>query len=118
MELAMTLPILGIVLLALFEFCVLFFARGTLVEACRIGARKATLSGIQVEQIEDEVRKVLAPHLQSGLVVEASSNGKSGDVVVVAVRVPMSAAAPDLLWPVGITLEGRYLYAETRMIKE
>lgn len=114
----MTLPILGIVLLALFEFSVLFFARGTLVEACRIGCRKATLHGAHVEQIEHEVRRVLAPRMHSGLVVEASSEVKSGDVVVVAVRVPMNVAAPDLLWPVGITLEGRYLYAESRMIKE
>lgn len=114
----MTLPILGIVLLALFEFCVLFFARGTLVEACRLGARKATLHGVHHEHIEDEVRRLLAPHWQSGLVVDVDPGEKSGDLVVVAVRVPMDRAAPDLLWPIGITLEGRYLYAETRMIKE
>ena len=41
-----------------------------------------------------------------------------GEIVTVAVRVPMSTASPDLLWPIGFSLRGRSLYCETRMAKE
>ena len=37
MELVLTLPIVGVVLLALFEFTLLFYARGLVVEASRAG---------------------------------------------------------------------------------
>nr|MBC8289304.1 pilus assembly protein [Planctomycetota bacterium] len=40
-ELVFTLPILGLVLFGLFEFSMLFFARGQLAEATRVGCRKA-----------------------------------------------------------------------------
>ncbi len=118
MELAMTLPILGVVLLGLFEFSMLFMARGSVVEACRVGARMASLPGVGQEDVESQVRKVLAPRLQRGLRVDWMPGGRTGDVVLVAVSVPMRSASPDLLWPIGYRLRGRRLYAETRMIKE
>ena len=118
MELILTLPILGIVLMGLFEFSMLFFARGSVVEASRIGARKATLPGVAVQDVQREVRKVLAPRLQQSMQVAVDLGERTGDVVTVAVRVPMSSAAPDLLWPIGYRLESRHLYSETRMIKE
>ncbi len=40
------------------------------------------------------------------------------NVVSVSVAVPMRSAAPDLLWPIGYSLQQRRLYAETKMIKE
>jgi Flp pilus assembly protein TadG len=46
MELVFTLPILMVVLLGLFEFSMLFFARGMVVEAARVGARKASLAHV------------------------------------------------------------------------
>jgi hypothetical protein len=118
MELVFTLPILGVLLLGLLEFSLVFFARADVVEACRAGARKATLHGTTQQDIEDEVRRVLAPGLQNGLRVDANLDAATGEVVTVAVSTPMSDAAPDLLWPIGFSLEGRQLYCETRMVKE
>jgi hypothetical protein len=118
MELVFTLPILGLLLMGLFEFSLLFFARADVVEACRAGARKATLHGCTREDVESEVRRVLTPRLHEGLLVQTDLGAQSGDLVTIAVSVPMSAAAPDLLWPVGFSLDGRDLYSESRMAKE
>jgi len=118
MELVLTLPILGIVLLGLFEFSMLFLARGAVVEASRIGARKASLSDATADDVEAEIRKVLEPRLASAMRIEVQLGERTGDVVSVAVHVPMRRATPDLLRPIGFGLRGRTLYSETRMIKE
>ena len=118
MELAMTLPILALVLAGLFEFTMLFFARGEVVEASRVAARKASLPGVTVEDVKDEVLKVLHPRFHNSLQVDAQLGEKSGDVVAVVVTVAMSDAAPDLLWPIGYSLQGRPLLSETCMIRE
>lgn len=118
MELVLTLPILALLLAGLLEFSMLFFARGEVVEASRVAARKATLPGVTLEDVEDEVLKVLHPRFHDSVQVDAELGEKSGDVVVVAVAVDMSAAAPDLLWPIGYSLQGRPLLSETCMIRE
>lgn len=118
MELVLTLPILFVVLLGLFEFTMLFYSRSLIVEAGRVGARKATLPGATEQSVQDEVRKVLSPRLQTGLVVTVDVGVHSGDVVSVAVQTPMTAASPDLLWPIGVSLSGQNLYSETRMVRE
>ncbi len=93
----MTLPILGIVVFALFEFSLLFFARGSVVEASRVGARMATLPGVDREAVETEIRKVLQPRLQSNLQIEVEMGENTGDVVSVIVAVAAEEASPDLL---------------------
>ena len=118
MELVLTLPILLLILTGLFEFTLLFFARGEIVEASRVAARKATLPGVSQQDIEDEVLKVLHPRYHQSLQIDAMLWTKSGDVVAVAVTVDMSSAAPDLLWPIGYSLQGRPLLSETCMIRE
>lgn len=118
MELALTLPILGILLFGLLEFSLLFFARGSVVEASRIGARAASLPGVTAADVRAAVSKVLNPRLQQTARVDVSLGGHSGDIVVVAVAVPMKSASPDLLWPIGLGLGKRLIYAETRMVKE
>jgi hypothetical protein len=118
MELVLTLPILGIVLLALFEFTLLFYSRSLVVEASRLGARKATLPGITVTAVEAEIRRTLPRRLQTGMTISVDPGQYSGDLVTVGVEVPMSSAAPDLLWPIGAGLRGRNLYSETRMVRE
>ncbi len=117
-ELVMTLPILMLVLLGLFEFSMLFFARGEVVEASRVAARAASMPGATIDDVEDEVRKVLNPRFHNSLQVDALLGEKSGDVVAVAVAVDMQAAAPDLLWPIGYSLQGRQLLSETCMVRE
>lgn len=118
LELVLTLPILSLILAGLFEFTMLFFARGEVVDAARVAARKATLPGATLEVVEDEVRKVLDPRFHSSLQVAAELGEKSGDLVAVTVAVDMADAAPDLLWPIGYTLQGRQLISETCMIRE
>ena len=118
MELVLTLPILFVLLLALFQFMVLFYSRSLMVEASRAGARKASLPGVQIADVEAEIQRVLAPRLQQGMQVEVDFGEWSGDVVSVSVAVPMSVASPDLLWPIGLGLNGRNLFSETRMVRE
>ena len=117
-ELVMALPILLFMLLGLFEFSFLFYARGDVVEASRAGARLATLTGVYPEDVETEVRRSLKNRFGSQIQVDTELGEFPGDEVVVAVRVPMNAAAPDLLWPIGYSIRDRYLIAETRMLKE
>ncbi|QDT99149.1 TadE/TadG family type IV pilus assembly protein [Gimesia aquarii] len=118
MELVLVLPIFGIVLFALLEFTLLFYARADVVEASRIGARLATLPGVTQENVEQEVLKILPPQLGQGAVIQTELGEHAGDVVTVAVSIPMSLASPNLLWPIGYDLTEQNLYSETRMIKE
>lgn len=118
MELVLTLPILFVLLLGLFEFTMLFYSRSLVVEASRAAARKASLPGATDEAIEAEVRRVLSPTLQTGLQIGVDLGDHSGDLVMVSIEVPMSSASPDLLWPIGVGLNGRNLYSETRMVRE
>jgi Flp pilus assembly protein TadG len=118
MELALTLPILGVVIFGLFEFTLLLYARGHVVEASRAAARQATLPGVTPDDVETTAAQILPARLRAGMTVATDLGTHSGDVVWVAVRVPMTAAAPDLLWPIGISLHGRTLHSETRMLRE
>jgi hypothetical protein len=117
-ELIFTLPVVALVLFSLFEFSMLFIARGELANATRAAARKASLPGVAVEQVEREVRKILPRSLQQSLEVRVDPGVRSGDLVTVSIAVPMGNAAPDFLWPVGYSLKNRKLYHTTRMIKE
>lgn len=118
MELVLTLPILFILILGLFEFTMLFYSRSLVVEASRVAARKASLPGVTEQAVEEAVLRVLTPRLQNGIQVDVDLGSRSGDVVMVSVQTPMTSASPDLLWPIGFSLSGRNLYAETRMIRE
>lgn len=117
MELVLTLPILGILLFGIFEFSLLFFAQGSVAEASRLGARRATLQGAVDEDIHRDVQAALG-RLYSAAEVNVSGAAYTGEPVSVAVAVPMAAVSPDLLWPIGFSLEGRYLTSQTRMVKE
>lgn len=117
-ELALVLPILGILLSGMLEFTMLFYARSSVVEASRAGARAAARIGSDIMQIERESALVLFPTLRPTMQVEFAGGEHSGDAVTVAVQVPMNSASPDLLWIIGYSLQGRYLYAESTMIKE
>lgn len=117
-ELLLTLPILTILLFGLFEFSLLFFARGDVVESSRAGARAARLHGATLDSVEAEVRHSLGSRLASTAQISADLGNKTGDAISVLVEVPMSAAAPDLLWLIGYSLRDREIICETRMAKE
>ncbi len=114
----MTLPLLLLVLFAVFEYSMLFFARGSVVEASRVGARTATYPGSSLEVVEQSVAGSLGPQLSQNANVLVEMGQFSGDRVSVVVQVPMANASPDLLWPIGFGLQGRYLVAETVMERE
>jgi len=118
MELVMVLPILMFMLMGLFEFSFLFLAQGELEEAAQSGARLATLQSVQEEDVIAEVQRSLPDRLAQSVSVRVFLGEHSGDEVIVIVRVPSQAAAPDLLWAIGYSLEGRSVTAETRMAKE
>ena len=118
MELLLTLPIFGMLLMGLFEFSLLLYARGDVVEACRAGARRAALPGATVENVEQEVKDHLSPRLQANVEVDVECGEHPGDVVAVAVKAPMGAAAPDLLWPIGFSLQGQHFQCAAKMRKE
>lgn len=118
MELVLTLPILGILLMGVLEFTMLFFAQGTVAEASRLGARRATMHGASVQDVEEQVRYALGRPLASSAEIRVAGADGSGEPVAVSVAVPMAAASPDLLWPIGFGLEGRFLIAQTRMVRE
>lgn len=117
-EMLLVLPILLFVLMAVFEFSILLFARSSVVQSCRVAARQASLGAVDQSQVEDVVRQVLSPNLQNNLVVNYIPASRSGEVVTVYVQVPMTNAAPDLLWPIGFSLQGRYLTQETCVVRE
>ncbi|MDB5387243.1 MAG: TadE family protein [Planctomycetaceae bacterium] len=117
-EMLLVLPILLFVLLAVFEFSILLFARSSVVQACRVAARQASLAAVDQNQVEAIVQLVLSPNLQTNMVVNYVPASRSGEVTTVAIQVPMSNAAPDLLWPIGFSLQGRYLTQETCVVKE
>ena len=96
----------------------LFYSRSLVVEATRVGARHASLPGATEATVAAEISRVLSPQLQNGIQVGVNLGVYSGDLVVVSIQIPMSSAAPDLLWPIGVSLNGRNLYSETRMVRE
>lgn len=118
MEMILVLPILFTVLMAVFEFSILFFARSSVVQACRAAARRASLGVADQSEIEEVVRRVLSPNLQYNHTVYYIPAERAGEITTVGLTVPMSTAAPDLLWPVGFSLKGRYLIEETSVVRE
>jgi Flp pilus assembly protein TadG len=118
MELVLVLPILMILLMGFFEFSLLFYARGDVVHASRVGARYATLSGVTEEDVANEVSSNLPPSLRRGLRVASQLGQHAGDEVTVTVAVPSTSAAPDLLWLIGYSIQNEPLVAQTRMRKE
>ncbi len=117
-ELLMVLPILFTVLLAVFEFSILFFARSSVVQACRVAARQASLGVTDQAEIENVVNRVLSPNLQHNHSVYLVPAARAGEITTVGLQVPMSSAAPDLLWPIGFSLQGRYLTEEISVVRE
>ena len=118
MELVLTLPVLMILLFGIFEFTCLFFTYGSVVEASRVGARKATLHGVFEEDVHAEIHRSLGTWLYQASEVAVESGEASGEQVTCAVRIPMTACAPNLLWPIGFDLNGRFIECATRMAKE
>jgi hypothetical protein len=118
LELALVLPILGLVLFALFEFTLLFLARGELESAGRQGLRVASLPGTTEDDVDAVVRQTLGPRFGPRVAILVEPGERTGDAVAVSLALPMSATAPDLLWPIGWSLRDRNMQAVARGWKE
>jgi hypothetical protein len=118
MELLLTLPLLMLLLMGIFEFSFLMYARGDVVQASRAGARLATLNGVWPEDVQEEVGRSLGGRFRNSFQVETQLGEFPGDEVIVTVKVPMTAVAPNLLWPLGYDIQKQQFVAQTRMLKE
>ncbi|QDT38141.1 TadE family protein [Stratiformator vulcanicus] len=117
-ELILALPVLLMVGAMMFEIGMLLHARGVVVDAARNGARHASYVDIEPESVREHTLRSLGPFMSRFADVSVRSAERTGDPVEVVVRVPMQAAAPNLLWPFGFDLRGRELIAATKMTKE
>lgn len=117
LELAAALPILMVVLAAAVEFSLLLSAQGMLADASRSAARAAALGVRDENELLTIASRALGPRLGASPTVSVLEDTATGTVSVV-VRVPMRSAAPNLLWPVGYDLSGRYLSACASMAAE
>ncbi len=113
-ELAVSLPVLGIVLMGLLEFSLMVQARTVVVAASRRGAEVAAIPGATENDVRHEVRDVLGARL--GYEAEIHLQGVSEGEAYVAVDVPMAAAIPNLMRPVGLDLQGHRLCCQTPLV--
>lgn len=122
-ELLLALPIVAACFFAIVEFSLLLSATHKVEAASRSACRVAILPSEDPAESELAVRRAAEwalgkPRLRSAYRLMCKRGRYTGDPVIVRIRVPMKAAAPDLLAMIGFGLEGRYLTAETAMRKE
>jgi len=122
-ELLFVLPILAGLLFAMVEFSMLLSAKQQIKSASRLACRVASLPAADPVQLEHVVRGAAEQGLVRSSLIESyelrfDPGQNTGDEVVAEVRVPMRAAAPNLLSVVGFNLKGRHLTARTVMRKE
>jgi hypothetical protein len=122
-EMLLVFPVLFILLLAIIEFSLLWSGSHQVEAASATACRVATLPAsdpVELEQfVRDAARQALVkPRLIAAHRVFYTPGQITGDPVIVAIQVPMRAAAPNLLALIGFNLQGRWLRAETVMRKE
>ena len=118
-ELVFTLPIVMGAFFALVEISMLWIANHRLEAACRAAARVASIQGTDQADVQSAATESLGrPALVRSHSLRVERGRHSGDPVWVEVRVPMRAAAPDLFWFLGFSLEGRQLVAQCVMRRE
>lgn len=122
-ELLLVLPVLIGVCLAVVEFAMLLSARQQVKTACQVACRVGTLPAANPSECEEAVRAAAKRALARKRLIEAHelefTPGRfAGDDVVVEIRLPMRAAAPDMLCVVGFGLKGRCIVGRTVMRKE
>jgi hypothetical protein len=121
--LLLVLPILGALCFGIAELSLLLMGMQRVEAASSAACRVATLPASDPVVLEQAVRRAAAEALGKVSLVRAHEiqfelGQFPGDPVVVEVRVPMTAAAPDLLRVLGFSLQGRQLASRTVMRKE
>lgn len=122
-ELLFVLPIFGTMLAGMVELGLLVQGRNVVQLAAIEGARAASLHYPDPDQrnqaILAAVRQVLGKQeWKDAAVVLFAGSDVSGEPVTVIVQLPMHKVAPDLLGPLGISIQGRLLVAQATMTKQ
>jgi Flp pilus assembly protein TadG len=114
LELVLTLPVVTLLLLGLIEFACLTSGYGAVARASQAGARIASQPGGSAADVASAVQESLGEQLAAAAELNCDSTDAAVPAVACRVRVPMSACGPNLLWPVGFNLQGRYIECTTR----
>ncbi len=122
-ELLLILPIVTLIFFGLIEFSLLWSANMSVKLASQIACRAGTLPAHDPAALRRAVQAAAARALHKPRLVRAHRLSlqpglHTGDVVVVEIRVPMRAVAPDLLRVFGLGLRDRELVGYTVMRKE
>ncbi len=118
MELVLVLPIFLLLLFAIVEFSMLTSARLRIADAARSGVRSICLSNASDESIRTDIRNILGPKLAENIRIDVAIPRQTGALANVRVTIPMSNAAPDLLWMTGFSVRDRVLIADAPMVRE
>ncbi len=122
-EMLFVLPIFGVLLAGMVELGLLVQGHNVVQLAAIEGARAASLHYPHTDQRDQAilaaVHQVLGKQQwKDAAVVLFAGNHVSGEPVTVIVQLPMSQVAPDLLGPLGISIQGRLLVAQATMTKQ
>jgi Flp pilus assembly protein TadG len=123
LELLLVMPLLLAVLVGTVEFALFLTAQQQVNLAAREGARVAATGG-SIDDINQAVRLSLGDgRFQQAIVQPQLTNQdgnplQSGQRVSVLVQLPASAAVPDLLVFIGLSIRNQTLVGQTVMRKE
>ncbi len=123
LELVLALSVCVVLFFAMFEFSMLLATNTRLQMASRLGCRAGTLPAVDAAQQELAICEAVDRALARSDLIEARTlnlelGQYAGDEVAVEIRLPMDAAAPNLLVPLGFDLAGHELTVRTVMRKE
>jgi hypothetical protein len=123
LELILVLPLLLGLVLAAVEFGMIWSASQRVQMACATACRVGTRPCENLTVLNNQVQLAAQTSLISQALVQSYSlnffpGANTGDPVIVELKVPMSAAAPDLLQMFGFSLKKRFLYSRIIMRKE
>lgn len=119
MELLLVLPVVLTVLFGLIEFSMVWTGAQRVQDAAKAGCRIASLPGSDELAVRHAVEQVLQKDaLIETYELQIEGGEFSGDEVAVRLRVPMDAAAPNLLMMLGYNLEDRHLKGLAVMRRE
>jgi hypothetical protein len=122
-ELLLVLPILWVFCFGMVELSMLLMGKQRVQAAsraaCRMGTLPASDATVQQQAMKDAAAWALGTvGLVTTYTMQSHVGPYAGDPVVVEIRAPMNAAAPDFLRVIGFSLRGRQLAAQTQMCKQ
>lgn len=119
MELIFVLPILLALILASIEFGMLWSSGRRVEEAAAAGCRTASFRGADDLAVRRSIERTLdRASLVKTYAIDIRRDLPNPNEVCVTVKVPMKAAAPDMLGIIGFTLGSRTITAQSVMRKE